>query len=417
MNKLESKIYNVLDNYPDIKKLVRDVYQWLCSFIPVKNKMPLSMIARPGYFFGFHDKCPWSPDDSKLLTHKLIDISSLQIEKYKKVGIGYFSGEHFTDYTHITTTNAWNFQQGSMLQWVGCSNLIAFNDYAGEKTCSYMIDTDGNVMHKFERPFVVFSHDGNWALSYSFERLRIGMPGYEYACGLDLEEQAPIPKKDGLYLINTNSGNISRLFSIEDIVNYNYCSYFKDSYHFFSHCIFAPSNERFVFFHRWLQPNNYLSTRMISCDLNGSNLFIFPTNGMVSHICWLDDESIIAYANTVKHGRNYYRFTDRTGKFSIIGKDIFTCDGHPQVSFDKIWLITDTYADRFRRQFLNLYDFAGNILYNIAMLRIPAEFKNEVRCDFHPRWNRHSTMISFDSAHTGVRSHCTIELPVNSHEI
>ncbi len=48
------------------------------------------------------------------------------------VEIGYFDGKDQTKFKSIATTSTWNWQMGSMLQWVGNTNTIIFNDYNGK---------------------------------------------------------------------------------------------------------------------------------------------------------------------------------------------------------------------------------------------------------------------------------------------
>jgi hypothetical protein len=38
------------------------------------------------------------------------------------------------------------------------------------------------------------------------------------------------------------------------------------------------------------------------------------------------------------------------------------------------------------------------------------QFKGDVRCDLHPRWNRSGTQASFDSVHEGSRQVYVIDV-------
>ena len=156
---------------------------------------------------------------------------------------------------------------------------------------------------------------------------------------------------------------------------------------------------------------NFVHTRMFSSDLNGDHKFLFPTNGMVSHIGWKDEKRIMAYCNTTDYGDAYILFNDQEKNYEKIGSTHFSSDGHPSFSpADNRWFITDTYPDRFRLITLILYDCLKNKRYDLVKLKQPLNFKDELRCDFHPRWNRAGTMICFDSAHTGTRSFCTLDI-------
>ncbi|HDQ43901.1 MAG TPA: hypothetical protein ENN17_00180 [bacterium] len=409
MNSIERAVYNALKRNPRMKNAVVDCYQRLFSRIPVRNRYFGNKISvREGFFFGFHDKCPWSADNRFLLAHHCGDAPLRMPQPDESVEVGYFSGEDHTRFQPIGTTLSWNWQMGSMLQWVGKTSDIIFNDVEGAQNVARIVTDQGDHVATLTRPVTAVSPDGKNALSYSFERLRIGAPGYEYANGQEAEAFDRIPQNDGLYRISINDQKIWKLFSVADIVELNPTSCMKDAYHFFSHCQFSPSGKRFVFYHRWLLSTGRLRSRMISSDLDGGRLYIFPTAGMVSHMCWRDDEDILAYANTNEFGDQYYLFKDNEDVFQVFGKGQFKTDGHPQFSNDGRYILTDTYPDRFRRQSLLVYDMERDLLTTVMQLRISLIYRYDVRCDFHPRWNRNSTMICFDSAHSGKRSLCTM---------
>ncbi len=81
MNNLERFIYDKIKNNPWLKEKVVHVYQKLFSIIPTKAIQPKYEInVREGFYFGFHDKCPWSIDNKIVLAHKF-DPSSFRMPK------------------------------------------------------------------------------------------------------------------------------------------------------------------------------------------------------------------------------------------------------------------------------------------------------------------------------------------------
>lgn len=415
MNKLELLIYNRVKTHPFLKDDIRDIYQRICDLIPVKRTLSAYDIEiREGFFFGFHDKCPWSSNDDMLLAHRY-NIPLRMPRADDEVEVGFFQRPDFKSYTSIANTSAWNWHQGAMLQWVGESMNILFNDFNGKQHIARVVNVQGKSVATFPLPVAAVSLDGRLALSYSFARLR-GTPfGYAYANGKDHEADRLIPTKSGLSLIDISNGKIKLLFTVADIAAHQPTPSMHGAFHYFSHCQFSPSGKRFKFFHRWAKPNGINGTRMISSDINGNNIYIFPTDGMVSHVAWHDDQHIVAYARTKEYGDKYYRFQDMADDFSIIGGDDFHSDGHPSFSKDGRWMLTDSYPDRFRRRYLIIYDLERKKRYNLAMLFSPRYFTGNLtlgalRCDLHPRWSRDNTMICFDSTHTGKRSLCTIKL-------
>lgn len=413
MNKTELFFYNLVKKNPRLKRRIRNAYQKAFDFFPKKRtESKYHVEMREGYFFGFHDKCPWSFDNKELLAHRF-DIPLRVPKPDESVGVGYFSGKNYEKFNPLSRTLAWNWHQGAQLQWVGKSKNIIFNDFDGEKHIAKIINSKGRLLKKLSLPVAAVSHNGKFALSYDFSRLRTSPHGYGYANGKDPEDGSLIPTKHGLHLINISSGRSKLLFTVSDIARIQPELSMDNAFHYFTHCQFSPSGKRFVFFHRWMKNNNQQWTRMISCDLKGNDIFVYPSDGMVSHVGWRGDENILAYARTKKYGDAYHLFKDRSSDFSIVGRESFSSDGHPSFSKDKRWIVTDTYPDRLRTRYLILYDTEKRKRYNIAKFYSPPEyagrrFEDLYMCDLHPRWDREGKMVCFDSAHTGKRALGTI---------
>jgi hypothetical protein len=412
MNKLERLIYDQLKSNPAIKKSIVDVYQNLLALVPIRrvySQAPLSI--RPGSFFGFHDKCPWSGDGRYLLANRY-HIPLHMPGPEDKLEIGFYAGDNWTDFRSLTHTQAWNWQMGAQLQWLGSSKKLLFNDCIKERHVSRLLEADGTELNVFSRPIAATSPDGKWAAGHSFTRMRhtVHSVGYAYANSSETDDELGVTDNSFLYVIDLSSGKVNNLFSVQDIAAHAPDDTMQDAFHYFTHCLFSPSNNRFVFFHRWVKNNNKYWTRMFSCNLDGSDLYLFPTSGFVSHINWRDRDHILAYSSTQQYGDGYHLFTDLTGGIEHIAAEAFSSDGHPQYSPSGRWILTDTYPDRFRRQYLTLYDTETELKNHIATLRIPLEYRYDVRCDFHPRWSRDGKTVCFDSAHTGTRSLCTMSV-------
>jgi hypothetical protein len=67
------------------------------------------------YFFGYYDTPAWSGSDRYHLCHK-VDFCHRLPRAEDKAELGYIDLEDNTFY-QVAHTTAWNFQQGSMLQW------------------------------------------------------------------------------------------------------------------------------------------------------------------------------------------------------------------------------------------------------------------------------------------------------------
>jgi len=410
MNRFERFFYNIVRFSPKIKRLIVYLYHRLFSFIPVKKiQTDYNITIREGFFFGFHDKCPWSPDNKFILAHKY-PTDLIMPSSNEKVEIGYFSGKNQTNFNSIATSSTWNWQMGSMLQWLSNTNNIIFNDYDGENHIAKVLDLKGKLLKKYQLPIAAVSSNGDWALSYSFIRLRKAAPAYGYANSDDISASENIPNNDGIYLLNLRNGKSKLLFSIFEISEVDAGNYPNDSYHYFTHCVFSPSGKRFTFFHRWLEKNNQTWTRLFTCNIDGSDIFKFDFSGVVTHLAWQDNKHLLAYGYKKNVGDHYYLLKDKTNSFKIIGKNHFTSDGHPQFTPDRESFITDTYPDRLRRQYLIRYNVNLKKRDDLVILKSPLLYTGDIRCDLHPRWDRMGKSIAFDSSHTGKRALCTIRL-------
>lgn len=412
MNKLESLVYEVLKHNPKLKNRVRDIYQALLYLVPIpKEKSDYPVTVREGYFFGFHDKIPWSYDNSSLLAHGYNRLPNKVPRIGDQVDIGFFNGDNFSHFHKITFASCFNWQQGSMLQWMGKTNKFIFNDAGGADNVAKIFDTDGHTVGVLPRAIVAVNPEANKALSYNFARLQRHFPGYGYVYGSDPEIEEGAPSSHGISVIDIQKNILTNLFSVRDIASFHPEKSMNGAFHFLTHCLFSPSGQRFLFLHRWIKDGNFNYTRMFSCDVNGQHLHLFPTRNMVSHIAWHDESHVLAYSRSTENKDAYILFHDMSEEHQLIGSNDFTSDGHPSFpeQFPE-WFITDTYPDRLRRSYLILYNILQEKRFDLGYFRQPYSYREEVRCDLHPRWNHDGTMICFDSAHPGKRSLCTINI-------
>lgn len=412
MNKLESLIYQVVKNNPKVKNMVRDLYQALFSLIPgppEKSRFPV--MVREGYFFGFHDKNPWSAGDRLLLAHDFQKLPNREPRKGDQVNIGFFKGEKATEFQKVATTSCFNWQQGSMLQWVGKTGNFIFNDSGGDDNIARIFDTAGKEVARLPGAIAAVNPGGTMALSYNFARLQRHFPGYGYVHGNDPEVDRDTPALHGISIADLGTNRVTGLFSVQDVASFLPEKSMAGAKHFLTHCLFSPSGDRFIFLHRWVKNDNVTFTRMLSCDAGGKQLHLFPTGGMVSHIAWQDESHIMAWARSPENRDAYILFRDMSTEFRLVGTADFNSDGHPSFAEgNPRWFVTDTYPDRLRRSYLMLYDLAGEKRVDLGYFRQPMQFKEAVRCDLHPRWNHKGDAICFDSAHRGRRSLCTMNI-------
>lgn len=400
----------MVKTHPKLKDNIVNLYRRIFSLIPGKPVISdLPIITRENYFFGFHDKSPWSADNTMLLAHNHT-IGNKNPGPDDEVGIGYFIGENWLNYVPVTTTRAWNWQTGSMLQWVGTSESFIFNDFNGSKHLSRKYDCNDQSKVEYSCPIAAVSNNGQYAVSHSFNRVRsrLGSASYGYANGADFDENERISLNESLKFIDLTTGIVTPLLRLEDIVLYAPDKSMDQAYHYFTHCLFSPQNDRIAFFHRWINSARQEFTRMFTCNIDGSDLFLFQMDNMVSHIAWEDNVTMLAFAD-IDGIEQYYLLKDKTDKSDYLNVKVFSGNGHPSYSKNGL-IITDTYPNRNGYLSLMLYDKEKKSLDILAKLRTPYSFQGSIKCDLHPRWDRTSQYVCFDSAHTGVRALCTMRV-------
>lgn len=420
MNFFEKRIYELVKSNPRLKLAIRDVYQRLFDFLPSPGtKMAYPVVRREGFFFGFHDHSPFSGDERFLAGCKFDRSRGLFMPKEgDELAVGVFSGEGHRDWIPVSKTLAWNWHQGCKLQWRGEARELVFNDHLDGINVARVVPVErpaaGSII---PGAIASVSPSGEWAVGYSFERVEKYMPGYGYLHNtnrIDLEHEVPV--EDGIYLSNLLKGTYDLLIPIRELREMVPEPSMEGAHHYFSHAIFSPSSKRFVFLHRWVKGDvTKRWSRIVTSDLQGNSIRIYPTKDMASHLGWRNDSELFVYCR-LKDGRDRYVLfdDDDPNEFEVVGEGSFNSDGHPAWSPDGRFFVTDTYPDRFRLQYLALYDSVLKKRYDLARLRTFRKFATvnpykHWACDLHPRWDRSGRVLCFDSTYSGHRSLCTID--------
>jgi hypothetical protein len=102
-------------------------------------------------------------------------------------------------YIPVTTTHAWNFQQGCMAHWLGTSpdSLIIYNDLVDDKFVALIMNVHTRKLVKtIPYPISAVSPDGKTAIGINFSRLRITRSDYGYGGnGQDPLHEIPFPEE------------------------------------------------------------------------------------------------------------------------------------------------------------------------------------------------------------------------------
>ncbi len=365
-------------------------------------------------FFGYYDLQPWSGDGRFHLCHRVGFMDRMQAAT-DRAEIGMI---RMTDcrFIPLAETYAWNFQQGTMLQWNPRKpdEEIIFNSFLSGAFRCVVRNISTGATRILPRAVANVSLDGKRALSINFSRLFDFRPGYGYAGPADPFAQTPAPEDDGIYLMDMQTGKdklIIPISAMSELLTAKFGPHMKGSKLLVNHITFNNDGTRFLFLVRNMpmpgRPVEGWLTLAATADISGGDIHVLEAFGGASHYIWRDPEHLLIYADMPGPGKMALCLAkDRSSEFKVLDPSFFAFDGHCSYSPDKNFILYDSYpdADGYRR--LLLYDLRKGKGYLLAELLSAKERElphGDVRCDLHPRWNRDGSAISFDSIHESHR--------------
>lgn len=420
---IEQKINYQLNKYPAVKKVIKRIYQRTMYAISpkIKSEGYITRISPDDsnheYFFGYYDKSPWDITDRYVLCMRANDTWS-DVSPREKADILLIDTQKNENNPErvkkIAETRAWNVQQSCMLQWLRTdySSRVLYNDYRDGKYVSIILNLE--TMEEKVIPAAVYSvsADGTFALTLDFSRLYNLRPGYGYYNVPEKTEGLALPDTTAIWKVDLETGDVTPLLKYTDFANFHPRPEMQEvgSVHKVNHIMLSPNGKRFMVLYRWFNGQRKY-TRLVTCNVDGTDMYVLSDDDMVSHCFWKDDETILAFENKHKTGPGYYLMRDKTQEYIHCWPQ-FSNDGHPSYSPDKKLIVTDSYPDRARVASINLMDGDENKKDNKIVAKVFAPFKydNDTRCDLHPRWNHAGDKICFDSIFEGHRGLYVVDI-------
>jgi len=403
--------------------------------------------SRRNFFFGYYDKSPVDSTSSKLLAQETLFIDR-EPREGDKIKVGFFEFKDSNSFHEVAETSAWNWQMGSMLQWMGpnFNNQIIFNDLKNDKFISRLISINSGEEVQFDMPIYAISPDGTYALCVDYERLFWHRRGYNYQGVKNHKKKILFDPDDAIWKLNFKTGEINKILSFKEISELSFKPSMRKGANYLEHIMINPSGREFIFYHRWVLDDGSIHTRALISDLDGENLRIINDTGRMSHVYWKNDETLIGFGSMpspllnlrtrysflrkyffkpllpVYHkisngkqslrnsftGDGYYLFdSESSEKFEKIVHDSLVDNGHP--SFHpkhKDIFVTDTYPETDNHQSkLMLFDIKNNKSSMIDKLKSIKDLdETPMRCDLHPKWSIMGDYISVDTQNDGHRS-------------
>ena len=413
---IEQKINQYLNKHPKIKIKIKRLYQRFFYTFSKKIKVEGNVIrVSPDddkeYFFGYYDRSPWDATGKYILCMQADDTWS-DVSPKSTLNILLLDCEDHYKPRKIAESRSGNVQMGCMAQWLGPTfdKKIIFNDYRNERYCSIILNIFTGEEKIINAPIFSVSNDGKTALTLDYSRLYNLRPGYGYFNMPEITKGIALPDATCIWTIDLSNGNIEPLLNYIDFASFQPRKEMmeKEAVHKVNHIMFSPNGKRFMVLYRWfIGERKY--TRLITCNTNGTDMFVLNDNDMVSHCYWKDDETIIAFENKKEGGPGYYLMKDKTNEWRHLWKK-YSNDGHPSYSPDRRLVVTDSYPDKKRMQDIKVLKDTEEDGTIVVRVFAPFKYDNETRCDLHPRWSRNGKTICFDACFEGKRGLYTLEV-------
>ena len=265
----------------------------------IERECPIAFQTHgPGHhFFGYYDKSPIDRAGERLLTHRAdFDFQRMPRES-DEIAIGFWT---LADgrYHELARTRAYNWQQGSQLQWLGpdYGRHIIFNDRSEDHFVSRILDVESGEERVLPYPVYTVHPNGRSAICVNYERIYFPRPGYRYEGIIKREWDQPLPEGDGLFRLDLESGELQPIVTTRQLYEHQHLTSMEGCTQYLEHALMSPDGSRFCFFHVWQLADGGFYTRLYSADEFGGDLRLLSDGGMVSHCGWRGNDQISAWA-------------------------------------------------------------------------------------------------------------------------
>ncbi len=368
---------------------------------------PVRAITKPPghHWFGYYDKLQFDPSGRYALGMS-VDFEHRSPRADDVIRIGMVDTEDGDRWQELGQSRAWNWQQGSMLQWVpGSKEEVAWNDVEDGHFVARIKNVKSGKTRTLPAPFYTLSPDGEEAVAPDFRRLNDCRPGYGYAGIPDPNKDKLVPEDAGIWRIDMKTGKSRLLISFADAARIPYPGgYSEGAKHWFNHLLYNTDGSRFIFLHRWRgakEGKTGFSTRMFTANREGKDLYILDPHGQTSHFIWRDPGHVLAWAWHPSQNLKFYLYKDKTDQVQAVGPDVMTVNGHCTYLPGGRFILNDAYPDKERNQNVYLYEIATGKRIPLGSFHSPKEYTGEWRCDTHPRYSPDGRKVVIDSPHGG----------------
>lgn len=387
-NKFLSKLYSIYHFHAKYYKTRNDEKMILDNNVKAKMVFDDDKV----HFFGYYVRpCVFN---GKVLSHRL---NNDNFNYKQEIDI-------LVDDEIVSSSVAWNFQQGTMATWID-DNHIIHNDFDGKKYISKLINLKTKDAKVIDFPIYSVSKDGSFSLSLNFSRLAKLRPDYGY---FNLPyDKLEDDDNDGIYYVNLINNTSFLWLSLNEIKSFMHSSTMENAKHKVNHIDLSKDDKKAIFLHRWFK-DGVKYTRLLCVDVASKKLTLLADNKMVSHMCWYDENTLFGYLRGNNNQDGYF-FVDLDGNQKQVKHELLVDDGHPTV-LNKRYIISDSYPDYTCKSKLLLIDLKKHTVKVIGRFYSYKKYQNDKRCDLHPRFDNVGNLLTIDTVCNGKRNICHLDI-------
>jgi len=346
------------------------------------------------YFFGYYDLQPYDKSGKYHLTHRVKFADRLPLDSdICEIGVIEINSGRFIK---VGETTAWNFQQGAFLNWFSDTSVV-YNTFINGELRAVVKDLNGETIKVISRPLASLSEDKKWGLSINFARIFSFRPGYGYAAAIDEYSEENVPKDDGVYIVDMQSGDSKLLISYADIVSKYPELPYTEKKLVINHVTFNPSATKFIMLLRnFPDDSTNKRTQLLVVDF-AKNIEKITDYQVNSHYSWKNDDEFMIWS-VLEQGKGVYFFNLKTGERLKLGNEILEKDDiHCMFSPNRKCFIGDSYpyVDGYRH--IYKYNFIDGSVEDLFKVKHDEPKIGDIRCDLHARFHYDSKTVSFDS--------------------
>ncbi len=357
------------------------------------------------HWFGYYDHQEFDPTDRYVLGMEA-DFQDRLPGLRDRVALGMIDLKDNDRWIPLGESKAFSWQQGCMLQWLpGSTSSVIYNDREGDQFVAHILDVKTGKRRTVPSSIFCVSHDGRWAVTTEFRRLR---PETRFAAPPEANDDLHVPEDSGIWRVDLETGEKRLILRIGDIsrITAPFGTWEPGHWHWLSHLLLSPGDGRLAFVHRWgyKGSSKIVGTRFCTADPDGQNLYIYPHMAGASHFIWRDPQHVLVWARGPAHKEDrFYLCQDRTENADVLAPDDMTANSHVTYlpGTGGRWLLNDSYVDQQRNQSVYLFNVETRRRVELGRFFSPPRFIGPLRCDIHPRASRDGRKIVFDSPHQG----------------